>query len=223
MTELNRMAISDKTSLQLKEAVFAVIEEHGLENLTQKQVQRYAEEKLGLEEKALKSSKSDVSQLIDDYIEANPPQDEEPEEEEPAAKPAKRKAAKKEEVSDVDDDEEEEEEAPKKKTKKAKEEAEPVEKAAKSFKVETASGEECPKKIKDLQCKMMKRGKFLNEAPDMEIDLWGNKLIGHPREFTSDNMGWYTGGKVEFVVNGKKLWGQVGINLIVMGSKEWKK
>ena len=39
----------------------------------------------------------------------------------------------------------------------------------------------------------------------------------------ADNMGWYTGGKVEFEVDGQKMWGQIGINLTVMGSKEWKK
>ena len=105
--------------------------------------------------------------------------------------------------------------------------AEPKEaapKAEKNFKVETASGEECPKKIKDLQKKAMTRSGFLKNAPEMNIELWGNKLMGQARSFTSDNMGWYTGGKVEIDMgNGKVIWGQIGVNLTIMGSKDWKK
>lgn len=210
---------------KLKEAVFAVIDEHGLDNLTQKKVQRHAEEKLGLEEKELKGHKEEVNKLIDEYIEAHPQGEDDAEEEPPKAKEApKRKAAAKkepvEEDEDDDFDDEEEEEAPK--AKKPKKEA-PAEKAEKTFRVETASGDECPKKIKDLQKKIISRSDFVKSAPAMNIELWGNNLEGKPREFSSGNMGWYTGGKVEFKVKGKKMWGQLGINLTVMGSKDWKK
>jgi len=210
---------------KLKETVYAVIAEHGLENLTQKQVLRYSEAKLGLEEKALKSEKEQVSAIIDQYIESQPSQEAEEEEEEvkPAAKrPASK--AKSDDVSDVSDaggdDEEDEDEKPAKK--KAK--SEPVVKAEKNFLVVTASGEECPKKIKDLQKRSMTRSGFLNKAPEMNLELWGNKLMGKARSFTSDNMGWYTGGKVEIDMgDGKIIWGQIGVNLTIMGSKEWKK
>lgn len=224
--------MADIDSAKLKEAVFAVIEEKGLDNLTQKQVQRLAEEKLGLEEKTLKSHKSEVSALIDKYIEAhantqNDAEEEVEEEEEEEAPPPKKstkrtsKKVKEEDEDDFDDDEDEEEEAPKRK--KAKKEPEEKEVKEKTFTVETASGEECPKKIKDLQMKATTKSKFCANAPEMEIELWGNKLTGKPRSFASGNMGWYSGGKVEFKVGGKTMWGSIGINLVVMGSKDWKK
>ena len=207
-----------------------MIEEHGLENLTQKQVLRHSEAKLGLEEKALKEQKEKVSAMIDEYIAAQPGQEEEEptaaETEETKARPARKRAAPAkanddddDDVSDIDDDDEEEEKKPAKKAK-----AEPKPKGEKDFLVETASGEECPKKIKDLQKRAMTRSQFLNSAPEMNIELWGNKLMGKPRSFTSDNMGWYTGGKVEIDMGGGKVvWGQIGINLTIMGSKDWKK
>jgi len=60
------------TLLQLKELVFAVIDEVGLENLTQKKVYFHVEEKLGLKRRALKCHKAAVSNLIDEYIETYP-------------------------------------------------------------------------------------------------------------------------------------------------------
>merc|ERR1711865_807470 len=131
-----------------------------------------------------------------------------------------RPAKEEEEEDDFDDDDEEEDEKPKKKAKKEKT---PEEKAEKNFLCETASGSECPKKIKDLQQRSMTRSKFMSSAPEMELNIWGNKLIGKPRSFSSDNMGWYTGGKVEVEVDGKVIWGSIGINLTIMGSKDWKK
>jgi hypothetical protein len=205
--------------------VFAVIAEHGLENLTQKQVLRHSETKLGLEEKELKERKEEVSKLIDEYIAGqgeNATAETEAVQEEPARK--KRAAAKKEkeesDISDLDDDDEEEEAPAKKKPKKEA----PAEKKEKDFRVETATGEECPKKIKDLQRNAMKRSQFLARAPEMNLELWGNKLMGRARSFTSDNMGWYTGGKIQIDMgDGEMIWGQIGINLTVFGSKEWKK
>ena len=205
--------------------MFDVIKEHGLDSLTQKQVLRHAEAKLGLEEKALKGDKEKISGMIDEYIASQPKAEEAVEDKAPSPKAsgAKRAAPTKteddDEVSDLDDDDEEEE----KPAKKAKaEKTEKAEKADKTFLVTTASGEECPKKIKDLQKRVLTRNKFLSSAPDMEFELWGNKLLGKPRAFTSDNMGWYTGGKIEFEVGGKKVWGQIGVNLTIMGSKDWK-
>lgn len=121
---------------------------------------------------------------------------------------------------DDDDDEDEDEDEPAPKKKKV---AAPAEKKEKNFFVETVSGEECPKKIKDLQQRALKRSEFLADAPEMKLDIWGNKLTGLPRAFSSDNMGWYTGGKIEVEINGKKIWASAGINVTIMGSKDWKK
>jgi len=53
--------------------------------------------------------------------------------------------------------------------------------------------------------------------------ICGNKLTADPREFSSGGKGWYTGGKIEMTVNGKKVWAQVGINISIPGSQNWAK
>merc|ERR1712216_512526 len=100
-------------------------------------------------------------------------------------------------VDDVSDFEDDEDEKPKKKkpVKKAKVE-DSGEKAEKNFLVETASGAEAPKKLSEKQASACSQKKFLSSAEDMEIELWGNKLTGKARSFTSGNMGWYTGGRL---------------------------
>lgn len=192
---------------------------------------------MGLEEKALKVQKQDVNDAIDSYIQAHADQGaaegqaetEAPEEEvsSPPSKTTERpKRAKPEPVEDDEEDDDEEEEKPK--PKKARKEKKPAadddddEPKQKTFEVHTASGEAAPKKLKEMQSKIMRKSKFLSSAPEMEFEIWGNQLIGRPREFTSGNLGWYTGGKIETKVAGKKLWVSIGVNVTVMGSKEWK-
>jgi len=64
---------------------------------------------------------------------------------------------------------------------------------------------------------------FQRLAPRLAVEIFGNKLTGEPRSFTSGNRGWYTGGKIEIPFGDDKvLWGQVGINLSIFGSKEWE-
>ena len=45
---------------------------------------------------------------------------------------------------------------------------------------------------------------------------------GQPRTFSSDNCGWYLGGKVQIPVNGKLVWAQAGLNITIAGSQSWK-
>lgn len=91
----------------------------------------------------------------------------------------------------------------------------------KDFFLEKDYVDECPKNIKYLQRNIMTRTDFLKNAPDLNLNLWDNKLNGKARSFTSNNMGWYTGGKVKIEIDGKYIWGQIGINLTIIGSKEW--
>ena len=66
------------------------------------------------------------------------------------------------------------------------------------------------------------RPDFLAKAEPLKIDIGGVTLIAEPREFATGSFGWYVNGKATQVVDGKTLSIQVGMNLIVVGSKEAK-
>jgi len=36
------------------------------------------------------------------------------------------------------------------------------------------------------------------------------------------NRGWYLGGKIEIPIGDKVIWCQAGLNISIMGSKEWE-
>ena len=93
----------------------------------------------------------------------------------------------------------------------------------KSFSCTTKSGDECPKKIKEQQSKLMSANKFLKSGKSLKIDVDGNTLTGDPRSFQSGNLGWYLTGKVEIEVGGQTVWAQVGMNVTIPGSSTWKR
>jgi hypothetical protein len=66
------------------------------------------------------------------------------------------------------------------------------------------------------------RPDFLAQAEPLKIDINGFPMIAEPREFSTGSFGWYVNGKATQVVGGKTLSVQVGMNLIVVGSKESK-
>ena len=66
------------------------------------------------------------------------------------------------------------------------------------------------------------REDFLAKAEPLKIDLGGFPMIAEPREFSTGSFGWYVNGKASQVIDGKTLSVQVGMNLIVVGSKEQK-
>jgi hypothetical protein len=66
------------------------------------------------------------------------------------------------------------------------------------------------------------RADFLANAQPLKIDLNGFPMTAEPREFSTGSFGWYVNGKATQVVDGKTLSVQVGMNLIVVGSKELK-
>lgn len=94
----------------------------------------------------------------------------------------------------------------------------------KLFTCKTKSGAECPKNIKNIQSKNgdISKSDFLNSRKDIKIDIDGNILSGMPREFSSGNLGWYLTGKIELNVNDKTIWSQVGLNITIPGSQNWK-
>jgi hypothetical protein len=64
------------------------------------------------------------------------------------------------------------------------------------------------------------RGEFLKHAHPITFEIAGTSVTADPREFSTGSFGWYFTGKVNIVVNDKKLPVQVGCNLTVVGSKD---
>lgn len=68
----------------------------------------------------------------------------------------------------------------------------------------------------------LSRADFLAKAEPLKIDINGFPMIAEPREFSTGSFGWYVNGKATQIVDGKTVSVQVGMNLIVVGSKESK-
>jgi hypothetical protein len=66
------------------------------------------------------------------------------------------------------------------------------------------------------------REDFIAKAEPLKIDIGGFPLVAEPRSFSTGSFGWYVNGKASLTVDGKALSVQVGMNLIVVGSKETK-
>jgi hypothetical protein len=66
------------------------------------------------------------------------------------------------------------------------------------------------------------RADFVAKAEPLKIDINGFPMIAEPREFSTGSFGWYVNGKASQMIDGKSVSVQVGINLIVVGSKENK-
>ena len=67
------------------------------------------------------------------------------------------------------------------------------------------------------------RPDFLAKAQPLEIQVGGVQLVAEPREFSTGSFGWYLNTKAPVTVDGKALQVQVGMNLIVVGSKDLPK
>jgi hypothetical protein len=116
----------------------------------------------------------------------------------------------------------------KKKTKKTKREDPPSndkpEKKVVKCRITVAEGKEAPKKgIKDAQRNLMTGREFEDSATPFKLEVFGNGVESFPRTFSSGNRGWWGGGKIWVPVGKKhKVWAQLGINLTIIGSKEWE-
>jgi hypothetical protein len=153
---------------QMKEHIAKIMEGEQLEELSAKKVREQLEQKLGLEQGALKSEKATISEIIDEVLAETKDQSE----------------------AEASASEEEEEKKPAK-GKKRPAEASPADtgKQPKST-CRTKSGDEAPKNVKKIQESMkMTSAKFLRDGPTLKIDLCGNELEGPPRTFSSGNKG----------------------------------
>jgi len=67
------------------------------------------------------------------------------------------------------------------------------------------------------------RADFLAKAESLKVDIGGFPMVAEAREFSTGSFGWYVNGKASLTVDGKTLSVQVGMNLIVVGSKDTPK
>ncbi len=66
----------------------------------------------------------------------------------------------------------------------------------------------------------MTREDFRAKAAPLAIKIGDQTVTGEVKEFSTGSFGWYSNAKVTLMVDGKPLTAQVGLNLIVVGSKE---
>jgi len=172
-------------------------------SLTKKDVRRAVEKDLELEKKSLDERKKFIGQCIQEFIDGHGQDEEETEPEEPPKK--RRKKTHKP--------------AP---PPKPKEPEVPVKKVIKC-RITTPGGIAAPKKgVKDMQRDIMTGAEFLEAAKPYKVEIFGNGCEAFPRSFSSGNRGWWGGGKVYIPVGKHKVWAQLGINLTIIGSKEWE-
>ncbi len=67
------------------------------------------------------------------------------------------------------------------------------------------------------------RADFLAKAEPLKIEMAGATLVAEPREFSTGSFGWYLNTKSPVTIDGKVCQIQVGMNLIVVGSKDLPK
>ena len=162
-----------------------------------------------MEELSLEARKAEIGAATDAFVAQ---QHEEEEEEEEAEGTAGGDDAGSDSDSDSDSD-------------SSGDEAEPEVKKAPEKKpvmtIKTKSGAEAPKQVAKLQANAMKSKHFESQAQPLTVEVLGNIATGEARSFSSGNKGWYLGGKIEVTVGKKKLWAQLGLNLTILGSKQW--
>jgi len=232
----------------IKAKLTAVLQNSDLSSVTEKKVRRKIEEAMGLDHKSLDTMKKEIKEWIDTFLKddvADDDDDDDADNDEGGGGadnddisddgiedmvPKKKKVATKKPAADKAADKK------RKATGKAGKSGASAGAASKKAKkapsvddgpkpvltIHTKSGAEAPKKLKELQSDLMTGSEFMRDAAPLEIELFGNTLIGEPRTFTSGNRGWYLGGKIEVEVGGKTVWMSAGLNLVAVGSGQWE-
>lgn len=66
------------------------------------------------------------------------------------------------------------------------------------------------------------RTEFAEKAQPLAIKIGDNTITAEVKQFSTGSFGWYSNAKVTIMVDGKPVTAQVGLNLIVVGSKDAK-
>lgn len=80
-----------------------------------------------------------------------------------------------------------------------------------------------PKKSSDrkTECPVTKK-QFADKAPNLKISIHGKEFFSPPKAFSTGSVGWMLNDKFQVEVDGKLCTVQIGLNMIVVGSKEAK-
>ena len=61
---------------------------------------------------------------------------------------------------------------------------------------------------------------FLEKAEPMKVTINGQEMLAEVKQFSTGSFGWYMNGKTVATIDGKSVSVQIGMNLIVVGSKD---
>lgn len=75
---------------------------------------------------------------------------------------------------------------------------------------------------KKTTCPVTRKG-FLSKAKPLTITINGMPLLAEVKDFTTGSLGWYLNTKVPIEVDGVVVSVQVGVNMIIVGSKDLPK
>lgn len=67
------------------------------------------------------------------------------------------------------------------------------------------------------------REDFLDKAKALTIVIDGTTLTALPRDFSTGSFGWRNNDKITVMIDGKPIKAQIGMNIMVVGSKKTKK
>jgi hypothetical protein len=61
---------------------------------------------------------------------------------------------------------------------------------------------------------------FLEKAEPLKISINGQEMLAEVKQFSTGSFGWYMNNKTVVTVDGKAVSVQIGMNMIIVGSKD---
>ncbi len=62
--------------------------------------------------------------------------------------------------------------------------------------------------------------KFLEKAEPLKISINGQDMLAEVKQFSTGSFGWYMNAKTLVQIDGKAVSVQIGMNMIIVGSKD---
>jgi hypothetical protein len=66
------------------------------------------------------------------------------------------------------------------------------------------------------------RDTFVASATPMQVKIGDRSYLAVPKTFYTGSLGWNVNDKMPVVIDGKAYMVQIGLNLTLIGSKEWE-
>ena len=64
------------------------------------------------------------------------------------------------------------------------------------------------------------RAQFTDKATPLKITIGSQEMLAEVKEFSTGSFGWYLNGKTVVEIDGKAVSVQIGMNMIIVGSKD---